>query len=353
MTRRTKPTGIIAVLGATGRQGSSLVRAILASPDCEFTVRAITRDRKTEKAQALIAQGVEVVEADLNVVETLASAFEGVYGVFAITDFWQSCGMSGAIEEAQASNIAVAAKATGVQHVVWSSLEDTSALIPADDATMPILQEKYRVPHFDAKGRANAFFAGVPTTILNTSFFYGNLDEFYLAPAKQADGTYLWQLPMEDAKLACMDSADIGGVALSIFELGDHYIGSTVGIAGDALTIAEMAEILSRVFEIEVRYEAISAQAYRDTKRFAADELAAMFEADARLEHTMLSNRDIALTKALNSGTKTFEVWLQQPEIDARMRKHLGLGAKVRETPREIVEVVDEEAREPVASAAN
>src|SRR6185295_5147018 len=153
---------IIAVLGSTGSQGGGLVRAILADPAGGFAARAVTRDVSKDKAKALKSAGAEVVKADLDDVESLKKAFAGAYGVYAVTNFWEH--FSGDKEIAQAKNIAEAAKAAGVKHVIWSTLEDTRKLMKADDTRMPMLQGRFRVPHFDAKAEADAHFAGLPTT---------------------------------------------------------------------------------------------------------------------------------------------------------------------------------------------
>src|ERR1044071_4648648 len=159
---------IIAVVGATGTQGGGLARAILDDPNGGFAVRAITRDPSKDSAKALAAKGAEVVQANIDDVESLKKAFAGAYGVYGVTNFWEH--FSGEKAKAQAKNIADAAKAAGVKHVIWSTLEDTRKLMSADDTRMPILQGKYRVPHFDAKADANAAFNGLPTTYLVTSF---------------------------------------------------------------------------------------------------------------------------------------------------------------------------------------
>nr|MCU0223976.1 NmrA family NAD(P)-binding protein [Acidobacteriota bacterium] len=80
---------IIAVIGATGAQGSGLVRAILADPSGEFAARAITRDANSDKAKELAKLGAEVVAADVNDVESLKKAFAGAYGAFCVTFFWE------------------------------------------------------------------------------------------------------------------------------------------------------------------------------------------------------------------------------------------------------------------------
>src|SRR5687767_864808 len=188
---------IIAVTGATGTQGGGLVRAILADPNSGFAVRAITREPNKDKAKALAAAGAEVVKADLDDVESLKKAFAGAHGVYGVTNFWEH--FSGEKEKAQAKNIADAAKAAGVKHVVWSTLEDIRQFMKPDDTRMPMLQGSYRVPHFDAKDEANAFFAGVPTTFLRTTFYWDNLYMFGLAPKKGEDGKYSWAFPLGNA----------------------------------------------------------------------------------------------------------------------------------------------------------
>src|SRR5207244_5986942 len=119
---------------------------------------------------------------------SLKKAFAGAYGVFAVTNFWEH--FSGEKEIAQAKNIADAAKAAGVKHVIWSTLEDTRKLMKPEDTRMTMLQGKYRVPHFDAKAEADAFFSGLPVTYLVTSFYWDNLYLFGLAPKIGADGAY-------------------------------------------------------------------------------------------------------------------------------------------------------------------
>src|SRR3954467_10267951 len=173
---------IIAVIGSTGSQGGGLANAILSDPNGGFAVRAIPAKTAGDKAKALAAKGAEVVNADLDDVESLKKAFAGAYGVYGVTNFWEH--FSGEKEKAQAKNIADAAKAAGVKHVVWSTLEDTRKLMAPDDTRMPMLQGKYRVPHFDAKAEANAHFAGLPTTFFMVSFYWDNLYLFNLAPKK-------------------------------------------------------------------------------------------------------------------------------------------------------------------------
>ena len=147
---------VIAVVGATGAQGGGLVRSILADGGGDFAVRAITRDVDSDKSRALAAAGAEVVAADLHDEASVARAFEGAYGAYCVTFFWNH--FSPETEQQEARNMAQAARRAGLQHVIWSTLEDTRRWVPLDDDRMPTLMGKYKVPHFDAKGESDAFF---------------------------------------------------------------------------------------------------------------------------------------------------------------------------------------------------
>ncbi len=295
----------IAVLGSTGSQGGGLCRAILADPDGGFACRAITRDPSKDKAQALASQGAEVVQADIDDVESLKKAFAGAYGVYAVTNFWEH--FSGDKEKDQAKNIAEAAKAAGVEHVVWSTLEDTRKLMAADDERMPMLQEKYRVPHFDAKAEADQFFAGLPLTRLVTSFYWDNLYMFGLAPQKGEDGSLSWAFPMGNAKLAGIAAEDIGKVAYGIFKAGSEYIGKTVGIYGEALTIEQMGETLTKVLGVgAIVYNAVDADAYRGFGFPGADELGNMFQVYRDFEKEVLGARSVDLARKLNPALQSY-----------------------------------------------
>ena len=297
---------IIAVLGSTGAQGGGLCRSILADAAGGFACRAVTRDTTKDKAKALAAAGAQVVQADLDDVESLKKAFAGAHGVYAVTNFWEH--FSGEKEKTQAKNIADAAKAAGVKHVVWSTLEDIRKFMKPDDKRMPMLQEKYLVPHFDAKAEANALFSGLPTTYLVTSFYWDNLYTFGLGPKKGDDGKLAWAFPMGTAKMAGIAAEDIGKAAYGIFKAGSEYIGKTVGILGEALTIDEMGKVLTKVTGAgPIQYNAVEADAYRKFGFPGADELGNMFQAYRDFAKEMLANRSLDATRKLNPAAQSFE----------------------------------------------
>jgi uncharacterized protein YbjT (DUF2867 family) len=300
---------IIAVVGATGSQGGGLCRAILADPSGGFACRALTRDPSKDKAKALATAGAQVVKADLDDVGSLKEAFSGAYGVYAVTNFWEH--FSGEKEKAQAKNIADAAKAAGAKHIVWSTLEDTRKFMKPDDKRMPILQQKYRVPHFDAKAEADAYFASLPTTFLVTSFYWDNLYMFGLAPKKGEDGQLSWTFPMGTSKLAGIAAEDIGKVAYGIFKAGSQYVGKRVGIYGEALTLDEMGKSLSKVLGVgPVKYNAVDADAYRGFGFPGADEYGNMFQVYRDFDKEVLANRSVETARKLNPSLQSFEQFL-------------------------------------------
>ena len=303
---------IIAVVGATGAQGGGVVRAILNDRDARFAARAVTRDVHSDKAKALAAAGAEVVAGDVDDVESLKRAFAGAYGAFCVTPFWAH--MSPDREMAEARNLAQAAKHAGVQHVIWSTLEDTRKWVPLDDSRMPTLQGKYKVPHYDAKGEANKLFTdlGLPTTLLQTSFYWENLIYFGAGPKLGPDGTLAITMPMGDKRLPGMASEDIGKCAYAIFKGGPEYVGKTISIAGEKLTGEQMATALTKALGRTVRYNDVPPEVYRGFGFPGADEMGNMFQFKRDFEKDYCGVRDLAVARKLNPALQTFAQWLAQ-----------------------------------------
>lgn len=301
---------IIAVVGATGMQGGGLVRAIAGDQGGAFAARALTRKADSDKAKALGGLGAEVVAADLDDVESLKRAFAGAYGAFCVTNFWEH--FSPEQELAQARHLAQAAKAAGVTHVIWSTLEDTRKWVPLTDNRMPTLMGRYKVPHFDAKGEADRLFTelGAPTTFLLTSFYWDNLIMFGMGPKKGPDGKLAFTLPMGDKKLPGIAAEDIGNCALGIFKKGDQYTGKTVGIAGEHLTGTQMAAALGKALGQEVRYNAVTPEAYRSFGFPGAEDLGNMFQFKRDFNDVFCGARKPEVARALNPSLQTFEQWL-------------------------------------------
>jgi len=303
---------IIAVIGATGAQGGGLVRAILEDESGAFSARAITRNAQSDKAKTLADAGAEVVEADLDNSDSLKQAFAGAHGAYCVTNFWEH--FSPAKELEQAENLAQAAKEAELQHVIWSTLEDTREHVSLEDDSMPTLQEKYKVPHFDAKGEANQIFTNhnVPTTFLLTSFYWDNLIYFGMGPKPGPDGTLGITLPMDDKKLPGIAAEDIGKCAYGIFQKGQDLIGQTVGIAGEHPTGAEMASALSQAFGKEIKYNAVPPEVYRSFDFPGADDLGNMFQFKRDFNDLFCGVRSIATSRDLNPSLQDFAAWLEK-----------------------------------------
>ncbi len=301
---------VIAVVGATGAQGGGLVRAILADKAGEFSARALTTDVNSEKAKALAKAGAEVVAANLDDPQSIERAFAGAYGAFCVTFFWHH--FSPEKETAQATAMARAAKATGIKHAIWSTLEDTRKWVPLDDDRMPTLMGKYKVPHFDGKGEADHVFAdlGVPTTILLTSFYWDNLIYFGMGPKKGPDGMLAYTMPMDDKKLPGIAAEDIGKSAYAIFKRGREFIGKTVGIAGEHLSGGEMASALGKALGKEVRYNAVPPEVFRSFGFPGAEDIGNMFQFNRDFQAVFCGARPLAAARALNPEMQTFDRWL-------------------------------------------
>ncbi len=301
---------LIAVVGATGAQGGGVARAILADPDGGFAVRALTRDPSKDSAKALADQGAEVVQADIDDEASVTAAFQGAYGAYCLTNFWEH--FSGDREQVQAGNMARAAKAGGIQHAIWSTFEDTRNWVPLDDDRMPTLQEHYKVAHFDAKAAADHFFtdAGVPTTFLYTSFYWENLIFFGNGPARGDDGVLAVTFPLGTARMPSIAVEDIGKFAYEIFKDRDRFVGKTVGVAGEHLSGAEMAAALTDALGEEVRYNEVPADVFRSFGFPGADDVGNMFQFKRDFEADYCGHRDLALVRELNPSVQSFETWL-------------------------------------------
>jgi NmrA-like family len=221
---------LIAVIGATGQQGSGVVRALQASS--QFKVRALTRspDKHRELAE-------EVVEADLNRPETLKAAFKGAHGVFLVTNYREA----GADELKQATAVVRAAKDAGVKHFIWSTLPDVEQISGG----------KFDVPHFTGKAKIDRIVkeAGFPRhTFVIAPGYYQNFVGF-LAPQKLADGSVGWALPL-DPDVRCLHMGDItelGNIVAGAFAHTDEAgNGEYLPLVGDFMSFNEIVETLNR-----------------------------------------------------------------------------------------------------------
>jgi uncharacterized protein YbjT (DUF2867 family) len=303
---------IVAVVGATGSQGGGLVRAIMDDRDGEFAVRAITRNPQSDKARALAAAGAEVVQADQDDAAAMRRAFQGAYGAYCVTSFWDH--LSADREFQQARTLAEAARDANVQHVIWSTLEDTRRWVPLPDPRVPTLQGRYKVPHFDAKAEADEFFraTGVPTTYLLTSFYWDNYIKFGLGPKPGPDGKLVLSMPLGDRLFPSIAAEDIGRCAHAIFKRGAEFQNRRIGIAGAHMTGAQMAAGLARALGREVSYQAVPFEVFRGLGFPGAEDLGNMFEINHDFADEFCGARSLEFTRSLNPRLQSYDEWLAQ-----------------------------------------
>lgn len=287
---------VAVVIGATGAQGGSVARALLA--DGRYAVRAITRRPQSQAAQTLRNAGAYVLPGDLSEKATLQDLMAGARVVFGVTSFWEHF----AGEYAQGRNlIEVLANSPTLEHFIFSSqpfvLRATGGLLS--------------VPHFDIKAKLESETRdlGLPATFVHLSFYYENVNNFY--PAHQAqDGAYVFTLPLGDAPLAAVSVDELGGVVNGILARRREYLGRTVAIAGDEQPMSAYAQSMTDAFGRTFRFEDISARDYATLGFPGSEEIAAMFDYYKRFAPARRSA--IAESRALAGGMKTFAQWVTQ-----------------------------------------
>lgn len=275
-----KTDKVVVVVGATGKQGGATAARLLADG---WRVRALTRDATGEAARRLAAAGAEPVAADMGDRASLDRAMRGVHGVFSVQPAPHSPdsppGYDTATEVRWGKNVADAAKAAGVAHLVYASLFEA--------------ERRTGVASFDSKWEVERHIAaiGQPVTVLRPATF---VDTFV------ADGPVLTHVLAPDTRYQWIALADIGAFAALAFADPDAYLGRSLPIAGDDLTPREVAATITRVTGRTVTYEPIPLDAIRRHD----PALATVFEVEP------LVRADIAGLRELHPGLLTVEAWL-------------------------------------------
>jgi uncharacterized protein YbjT (DUF2867 family) len=214
---------IITVIGGTGQQGGGVVDALLARG--EFKVRVTSRNPASEAARALAARGVEVVHGDLLVPSSLVPAFDGAYGAFVVTNFWEP---GQGEREAELGAAAVrSARAAGVKHLIWSTLPDVEKLSGG----------RLEVMHFTGKARVDDVVRSarfLRHTFVQAPFYFQNLLA-QLAPQPLPNGGRGWVVPMDPSRrvIHAGDVNEVGKTAAAAFSAhGGLPDGSVLAVAG-------------------------------------------------------------------------------------------------------------------------
>lgn len=205
----------ILVTGATGKQGGSVSKTLLAAG---FHVRAFTRNASSDRARHLQALGAELAIGSFNNAESVRQAVQGAEGVFSVQNYWESgTGFDGEIR--QATTLAKAAKDAGVGHFVQSTM-----------ATAVGFSE---VSHFQSKRRIEEMLSAIaiPHTLLGTVYFMENLLDRKMG-GKMTFPTLAGTL-RADTALHLLSVDDIGPAVRDIFNRADQFMGRRVDLAGD------------------------------------------------------------------------------------------------------------------------
>jgi uncharacterized protein YbjT (DUF2867 family) len=208
--------------------------------------------------------------------------------------------------------MARATRKSGVQHVIWSTLEDTRKWLALEDGRLPTLHGKYKVPHFDAKGAVDHVFAeeAAPTTYLLASFYWENFIYFGMGPRQGPDGNLVLALPLGGAKLPGIAADDIGKCALGIFRRGPSAGGERIGVAGDVLSGPEIATKMARALGRKVSFSDVPFDTYRGLGFPGAEDLGNMFQFQAVLGDEFARSRDPVLSRSLNPQLLSLDAWL-------------------------------------------
>ena len=280
----TKSEAIILVSGVTGNQGGATARHLLANG---WPVRGLTRDARKPAALAFAEQGVEIVEGHFDDRASLDRVLKGVYAVFSVQSGFEA-GLEA--EERWGKAFADAAQAAAVQHFVYSSVGGA--------------EKKTGIPHFESKRRIEEHLQalGLPATILRPVFFMENFN-FIARQSVFEQGKLGFALrPAKKLQMIAVD--DIGAMAALVFESPERYIGQAMEIAGDELTMPEIAELFSRVTGRPVTFEE---QPLEPLKEYSFD-LYAM----QKWFNEVGYQADIAGLRRLHPRMQTLEQWLQR-----------------------------------------
>lgn len=280
---------IIVVIGATGLQGGAVARCLLQDG---WRVRALTRNARSEKAQALASRGAEVVQGDMDDPASLKPIFDGAYGVYSVQNSMVS-GLEGEVR--QGKNVADAAMHAGVKHLVYGSTG------PAHTRT--------GVGSWDSKLDVQAHMESLnlPTTILRPMAFMELMTNKKFFPPVSA-----WHLMPKfigETRIPWLSADDLGVIAAKAFANPDEFIGKSLPLASDMKSMGECRVLYT---EITGKKPPKFPMPIWMFKRFVGDDLLNMWR-------WLGANDEIAVnieeTRAIHPGVLTVQEWLSRQKV--------------------------------------
>ncbi|MBN9984228.1 NmrA/HSCARG family protein [Rhizobium laguerreae] len=305
MSADEKP--LIAIAGATSKQGRSVAAALLQSQ--RFRVRAFTRKKDAPEALRLEELGAEIVTVplQLGLQKDLVAAFKGADGAFLMTP---PIAPPETIEAPLGRQLADAAVEAGVGHIVFSTLENVDKITGGT---------KY-APHFTDKARVADHIGGLPIShsFVMLAFFYTNLLEYYV-PRMEGDTLLLPIYLPEDFRAPFVDPLTATGpVVLEIFSNPERYNGKTLPIVGDIISPREMVETFQRATGLKAEYRNAFTRdgLLRYFPEFAANELLVR-EILGMVEYAVEygyfgKEHDLEWSRGVNPDTLNWEQYLRK-----------------------------------------
>lgn len=273
---------IYAVVGATGQQGAAATRALLARG---ANVRALVRDPEKPAARALRDLGADLWRADLDSPSSVVTALEGVTSAFAMTTYSDDRGVAGEVEHGR--NLTDAAATAGLPRLVYSSVGG--------------VERNTGIPHFESKREVELYMLDrLSVAFVRPTFFMENLTR---AAADTDDAEIVVRFPLAgDIPLQMVSVRDIGEIGAAL--VLDPAIISTEGIeiAGDELTMNDVADAIGRHRGKPARFEELPLSAFGDD-----EDRTAMFRWFAKIP---AYQADVVATRRIDPTTLSFRDWL-------------------------------------------
>jgi len=272
-----------------------VVSALLARGGDKYKVRLATRDVNSEKAKALAAKGVEIVNASYDDYPSLVNALKGAYGAWFITTIWEV--KDPAKEIAQGTNVAKAAKESGLQHLVFSSL-GTAREFGID---LPAFEDKVDIENV-IRG------LGIPHTFVNVAWYFNNLITFGKPQKFDPNGPYVVAVPIGPHGLPGIANSDVGEIFAQIFDHREEYLNKKIGIASVMLKdTQEIADAFNEVFA-PAKFVAVSDfEAFRKATEGFGPTMYNMYKYYDRSKN---SGYDVELSRKLNPKAQTLKEFL-------------------------------------------
>ncbi|KAK0732264.1 hypothetical protein B0H67DRAFT_502459 [Lasiosphaeris hirsuta] len=235
---------ILTVFGATGVQGGSVIRAVLADPVLSktFKIRAVTRDVSKPSAQTLAQEGIEVTTADMNSRPSLAVALQDTHTIFLVTLPDMVTGAAPGTETEHGKNVADAAKDAGVKHLIFSSLINVT---DASGGKLP------HVAHFDRKADVEKYIRsqGIPATFIQPGYYMTNFTNLGLL-RKGEDGSYTLAGPTSPTKAQLplfFADKDMGKYFVAVARNPAKVVNKSIHAAADYYTPTRIMDEFTQV----------------------------------------------------------------------------------------------------------